>query len=133
VHIYDKPERQTFNLTLPAAQKTRTIDGVVLWPDGKPVVNAQIVLVDKRWPWQVPHIAAQTDDSGRFTTEGLDGATYRVHALVFTDRDRFAEPVTLEPGSDRAHLRLVLTRTENTFLEPGGKALQDWRLGRGLR
>jgi hypothetical protein len=30
-------------------------------------------------------------------------------------------------------LRLMLTRTENTFLELGGEALQDWRLGRGLR
>jgi 5-hydroxyisourate hydrolase-like protein (transthyretin family) len=133
VHIYDKPQRQTFNLTLPDAQKTRIIEGVVLWPDGKPAVDAQIMFVDEGWAWRAPHRAARTDDSGRFTTEGLDGATYRVHALGFTDRGRFAEPVTIVPGSDRVQLRLMLTRTENTFLELGGEALQDWRLGRGLR
>jgi hypothetical protein len=133
VHIYDKPDRQTFNLTLPESQKTRTIEGVLVWPDGKPAVGADIMLVDKRWPWQVPLVSASTDNSGGFTTEGLDGAAYRVHAVVFAEGERFAEPVTVEPGSEPAKLRLILTRTGHAFSDPVGDAVEDWRLGRGLR
>jgi hypothetical protein len=134
VHIYDKPERQTFNLTLPDAQRTRVIEGVVVWPDGKPAVDAQIMVVEEGWGWQVPRAAGSTDNSGRFATEGLDGVSYRANALLSTNGERFAKAVTIEPGPDRAQLRLVLTLAMgHTLTEPGGKSLEHWRLGPGLR
>lgn len=33
VHVADRPERQSFHLTLPIRQQPRLIEGVVVWPD----------------------------------------------------------------------------------------------------
>jgi 5-hydroxyisourate hydrolase-like protein (transthyretin family) len=91
VHIYDKPERQRFDLTLPHAQKRRVIAGVVIWPDGRPAADVQIMLEDPRWPWQVSNVSATTDSAGRFAVAALDGTKYRIHAVTFTEGGRSAE------------------------------------------
>jgi hypothetical protein len=92
------------------------------------------MVVEEGWGWQVPRAAGSTDNSGRFATEGLDGVSYRANALLSTNGERFAKAVTIEPGPDRAQLRLVLTLAMgHTLTEPGGKSLEHWRLGPGLR
>ena len=67
VHVSDKAEVLRFDLSLPAPQHERAIQGVVFWPDGRPAERVNIFLEDPRWPWQTNSVASTTDKQGRFT------------------------------------------------------------------
>ena len=133
VHVSDQPGRQSFELTLPARQNPRAIEGVVVWPNGKPATNAKVFLEDPRWPWQVFFVAASTHNAGRFTARPLDGTRYRIHAVSVSNDPSSAEPVPVEPGARPAKVALVLTRKGDTLAEHIGKGLDAWRKGLGLR
>lgn len=133
IHVADRPERQSFEMTVPARQKPRLIEGLVLWPDGRAVANAQVFLEDPRWPWQVSTVAVNTDSAGRFAAKALDGTKYRVQAVAVANGSYSAEPVAVEPGESAARVTLVLTRKGYSPAEQVGKGLDAWRSGRGLR
>jgi hypothetical protein len=133
VHIADRAGVQTIDLTLPPRQNARTIQGLVLWPDGVPASNVQITLEDPRWPWDISNVVAVTDSNGRFTASALDGTRYRAHAMVRRAAEAFTgDPVDVEPGSAPATVRLVLSRKGFLKAQDDG-ALKDWRNGQGLR
>jgi hypothetical protein len=132
VHVSDRPEKQAYDFALPPRQTPRMIEGKVIWPDGRPVANAQIFLEDPRWPWQVSTVVADTDDLGHFSVKGLDGTKYRIHAVRSANPSTTAEPVTVEPGTNQAKLTLVLTRKGYSPSEQVRKGLDAWRSGQGL-
>ena len=133
IHVSDTPERQTFDLSLPDPQKPRVIEGKVIWPDGSPALNAPISLQDFRWRWQAARLRATTDNDGHFEVEGLEGTGYHVNAAAFVGGIiHSAEPVSVEPGSGPARVRLVLSRKGKMPFEAVDEALEQWRQGRGL-
>lgn len=133
VHVSDKPEKQSYDLTLPRKQNPRSIEGQVVAQDGTPAAGVQIFLEDPRWPWQVSIVAAITDAGGRFSITGLDATKYRVHAVRPVNPSTSAEPVTVESGTTPARITLVLTRKGHTPAEQVRRGLDEWRSGRGLR
>src|SRR5205807_1923672 len=102
LHVSDRPEVQRFDLTLPAKLHERAIQGAVFWPDGRPAEGVNIFLEDPRWAWQTFTVAATTDHRGHFTTHGLDGTRYRVHAVGVAGVLIPGEPVPIEPGANPA-------------------------------
>ena len=132
IHIIEKPERQTFDFAAPDPQKHRVIEGVVIWPDGRPASGAEIIREDPRWPSMVS-LAVTTDSAGQFKIEGFDGTSYRIHANMRVENYVSAEPVTIEPGSNTATVRLVLTRQGHSMAGSIDKAYENWRQGRGLQ
>jgi hypothetical protein len=135
VHVSDKAEILRFDVSLPAPQHERALQGVVFWPDGRPAESVNIFLEDPRWPWQTSSVASITDKQGRFTAHGLDGTRYRIHAATFVQGSGpiSAEPVAIEPGGNPLDLKMVLT--QRGYSPRGGidKGLDDWRKGLGLR
>jgi hypothetical protein len=134
LHVADRAEVLRFDLTLPAPQHERVIQGAVFWPDGRLAEGVRIYLEDPRWTWQTfSNLAATTDKQGRFTIHVLDGTRYRIHAAAFADGPVSAEPVGIEPGGNPLDLKLVLTRKGNPPRGGVDKGLVDWRKGLGLR
>ncbi len=117
VHLAATPGVQTFDLVLPEPQKDRIIEGVVVWPDGRPA-RAGLRLEDPRWPWQAVH--GGSDGDGHFLLHSFDGTRYRLHAVGGVSAATSfsavsAEPVDIQPGSVPLQLRLVLTRQGDSF------------------
>jgi hypothetical protein len=131
LHVSDKPETQRFDLTVPARQSERVIQGLVIWPDGHPAPGVNIFLEDPRWPWQVSSVAATTDSLGHFATHCLNATRYRIHAAFGGSTS--AEPVPIEPGASALDLKLVLARKGYSPRDNISKGLEDWRKGAGLR
>jgi Carboxypeptidase regulatory-like domain len=114
VHLEETPGVQTFDLILPQPQQDRIIEGVVLWPDGRPA-RARLPLEDPRWPGLASF--GSTDADGHFLLHSFDGTLYRLHAVggessisAFS-----AEPVEIPPGNAPLKLRLILTRSGDSF------------------
>ena len=114
VHLPETPGVQTFDLILPEPQKDRVIEGVVLWPDGRPA-RARLPLEDPRWPgWST---FGSSDASGHFLLHSFDGTLYRLHAVGGESSISAisAEPVEIQPGSAPLKVRLILTRPGDSF------------------
>lgn len=93
-------------LRLPPRLVERTVQGVVVWPDGTPAAGAEVHLTDHRHPGWIANGAAKTDAAGRFTLKGFDGITYWVLADAFKSPDApYAErqPMHAEPPSVTLH------------------------------
>jgi hypothetical protein len=114
VHLPETPGVQTFDLILPEPQKDRTIEGVVLWPDGRPA-RTRLPLEDPRWPSQATF--GSSDGDGHFLLHGFDGTRYRLHAVGGESSVTAvsAEPVEIQPGGAPLKLRLILTRPGDSF------------------
>jgi len=130
------PGSRTYDFMIPAAQKQRSIEGVVYWPDGRPAERVNIMLEDVRWPWQTSVVSAATDQNGHFEISVFDGTAYRVHAVTMarsTNESVSAEPIPLGPGTDLSKpLQLILVRKGHSAAELIGKGLERWRSGLGL-
>jgi hypothetical protein len=135
VHVSDRPGSQSFDLTLPAIQHERAIEGTVFRADGRPAEKVSIFLEDPRWPWQTSTVAAATDSQGHFRAYGLDGTRYRLHAAIFaTPKNPIsAEPAPIEPGGEAVNLKLILTRKGYSPMDLVRTGLDNWRKGLGLQ
>ena len=114
VHLPETPGVQTFDLILPEPQKDRIIEGVIVWPDGRPA-RARLTLEDPRWPGYASHGGSDTD--GHFLLHSFDGTLYRLHAVGGESSISAisAEPVEIQPNSVPSKLRLILTRPGDSF------------------
>jgi len=117
VHLPEAPGVQRFDLILPEPQKDRIIEGVVVWPDGRPA-RAGLTLEDPRWPGYASH--GGSDGDGHFLLHSFDGTLYRLHAVggvssISSFSSFSAEPVEIQPNSVPSKLRLALTRPGDSF------------------
>jgi Carboxypeptidase regulatory-like domain len=130
VYFAESPETQRFDLTLPDRQKDREIEGIVLWPDGRPAVDARLSVLDPRWLWQAAVAQVSADATGRFRLHVFDGTKYRLHAVAFggsPNQTISAEPVDIQPGDDPLSLRLALTRPGDSLYEDQRKGVEQFR------
>jgi hypothetical protein len=114
VHLPETPGVQTFDFILPEPQKDRIIEGVVVWPDGRPA-RASLRLEDPRWPGYASF--GSSDGDGHFLLHSFDGTLYRLHAVggESSVSAASAEPVDIQPYSAPLKLRLILTRPGDSF------------------
>lgn len=66
------------DLRLPPRLKERLIEGVVRWPDGRPVEGAVLTQVYTERSWL--EVRGHTDAAGRFSLKGYEGYSYVLHA-----------------------------------------------------
>ncbi|MCI0488830.1 MAG: carboxypeptidase-like regulatory domain-containing protein [Blastocatellia bacterium] len=69
---------------LPSPLIARTIQGQVVWPDGRPAVKAEVRLEDLE-SGRSAHWPAKTGTDGRFTFSGFEGVTYKMVATIPAD------------------------------------------------
>ncbi|MBL8206761.1 MAG: hypothetical protein JNM09_21190 [Blastocatellia bacterium] len=103
---------------LPPKLRKHTIRGVIIWPDGRPVANAEVYLQDETRPdWSVNGFQ-QTDAQGRFTLTGYIGFNYEIlaeaekypNAPEGKKQEMEAEPFKIKLTNDVAGIKIVLTK-----------------------
>ena len=119
VEVKQGDELTGYDLRLSAGGIERAIEGVVVWPNGKPAVRATVSLVNGTKPYY--HIGQGVVDSqGHFVLRGIEGCTYKVYAWTYggrisstsneTEETRHAEPPTLTiTSTPPPQLKLVLS------------------------
>ncbi|MFY9558460.1 MAG: hypothetical protein WAV20_02240 [Blastocatellia bacterium] len=98
--VSEGQEIETADFPLPPRLQERTIQGIVVWPDGKPAVGALVGLEFTERFWIEQYTAV--DNQGRFSLKCFEGYRYRVHANYQDDKT-----------SAHADSQEVLVMTEN--------------------
>ncbi len=107
--------RENVDFHLPRRQRGKSLEGVVVWPDGRGGNGVLIFLEDPRWPWQTYVVAATADAQGKFRVQLFDGTKYRVHAVINArsrDETTSAEPLAIDAAAVTEPVRLVLIRSD---------------------
>lgn len=103
---------------LPPKLHKQEVRGVVIWPDGRPVANAEVYLQDETRPgWSVNGFQ-KTDAQGRFTLIGYVGFNYEIiaeaekypNAPEGKKQEMRAEPYKIKLTNDVAGIKIVLTK-----------------------
>ena len=109
-----------YKITISHRLAERTIEGTVLWPDGRPAAKADVYLSASIQPGSGAPKAVYTDDQGRFKVTGYEGIAYYVVASSAPNRDEppvlkwfYAKPPLVElKGENVTGLELTLTWDE---------------------
>jgi len=114
-----------YDLRLPPKLIERLIKGVVLWPDGRPAVGANVYLEEVGTG---PSLSGgvEVDQEGHFSLKGYDGVEYAVFAYTELNgdgkrmfRQMHAEPVEVVATEKPEPVQLVIT-------SPGGTCIHYW-------
>ncbi len=100
------------DFVMPPRLESRTIEGEVVWPDGRSVVGASILLMITEYPFSFANGGGGTSDSiGKFSIPAFDGLSYWVNATTNLENGRqmHAEPVDLPSNGDVRNVKLVVT------------------------
>jgi hypothetical protein len=100
------------DFVLPPKLELRTVEGIVVWPDGKPVPKARVGTMITEYPYSFAWGAScATDDAGRFSCKLFDGLSYWINAVVNMPEGKqmHAEPVDLPKNGGVKELKLVVT------------------------
>lgn len=107
---------ENIDFLMPPPLAPRTIEGVVVWPDGRPVVGAGVSLMITEYPFSFAWGGrAETDINGHFSVNALDGLSYWINAVVNSPQGKqmHAEPVDIQRNGVVRDVKLVVT-------SPGG-------------
>lgn len=102
----------------------RTIRGVLLWPDGRPVSRAQILLKDAadiEKDYRI-YATAEVDEKGQFSIKGFEGVECWLHAWTM-EGIRFlrAEPVKIQVDNGIQSVRLTIKEQDSRTQEKQSK------------
>jgi hypothetical protein len=99
------------DFVMPPQLTSRTIEGIVVWPDGRPVPNAGIGTMISDYPYGLSYGVAVTNDAGRFSCKLFAGLSYWINAVVGLPggKQMHAEPVDVAGNGDVKDLKLVVT------------------------
>lgn len=114
-----------FVFKLPQKLTQRIVQGVVVWPNGKPAAKASIHIESEERPGWCVNGCNDADEQGRFTLIGYEGFKYFIHASAYINpeadyKDRkslYAVPVPVELKEDASVLKIVLTLDEKAYEE----------------
>jgi hypothetical protein len=98
------------DFVMPPQLTSRTIEGVVVWPDGRPVPNAGIITMISDYSYGIAYGLAATEEAGRFSAKLFNGLSYWVNALVNLPggKQMHAEPLDVPRSGDIKDLKLVV-------------------------
>lgn len=114
IKISEGQTLEGYNIQLPQKLKPRSIEGVVVWPDGRPVPQANICFEEVEFADEsiCRGVVMHDEDDGRFSFTGFEGLRYLVRAHVnvgATASQRHAEPVEVPAKGSITDVRLVIT------------------------
>lgn len=129
VRVQESGDETGKDIKLPAGYAVRQIEGVLVWPDGRPVARGWVLLAGKENPGEGDEGYDYTPagDDGRFSAQGFAGAEYWVHATVGTFGLKFssgknlwdsgvrelkARPLRVIPGETNEPQRIVIPLPE---------------------
>ncbi len=125
IDFLGKPDTGTYNFTLPNQQNERTIEGIALTAEGRPVPRAVVSVFDSFEAFVASDIA---DNNGRFRLRVFAEVLYRLHAVWSgdtPDKTVSAVPTDIQPGSRPLSLQLILTQPGNSLFEGARKGPTD--------
>lgn len=89
--------------------KPRTVTGIVVFPDGRPVSRALISYRDTAYASPYSYYGMEADDQGRFTIPAVEGMSYMVKAYINADGgQKHAEAIEVPPDGEVRDIRLVI-------------------------
>lgn len=99
------------DFVMPPRLESRTIEGIVVWPDGRPFAGAWVTMMIAEYPFSFAQGGSgTTDDAGRFSIKGFNGLSYWINAVVNLRQGQMhAEPVDLPAHGDVKDVKLVIT------------------------
>jgi hypothetical protein len=102
-----------YDIQLPQKLKTRKIEGIVVWPDGRPASGAGICFEEVEYAeGSLCFGDANVGDDGRFSSTRPEGLRYLVRAHINVgggNGQRHAEPVETPAKGDVSDIKLVIT------------------------
>jgi hypothetical protein len=119
VEIKQGEELNDYDIRLLPGGAERSIEGIVVWPNGKPAVRGVVALMNGSGPsYLIEQKAANSE--GRFILKGMEGCQYRIYAFTYGGRIsatsnemeemRHAEPIIINlTNQPQPPFRLVLT------------------------
>lgn len=114
-----------YDLQLPEKLRSRMIEGVVIWPDGRGVSDARMCVEEVEFAEgsSCTGEGLKVEEDGHFSFAGLEGLRYLLRAHVSSGSgQRHAEPVEVPAKGNIGGIKLVLT-------EPNGSCAkcENWR------
>jgi putative lipoic acid-binding regulatory protein len=82
VNVSDWEYRDDLKLELKRTLISKTIPVKVVWPDGKPVMDANVCLMQQNAPTGMVGRESHTNSEGRFDLIGFEGMDYEVQANI---------------------------------------------------
>jgi hypothetical protein len=99
------------DLHRPLRLAERMIEGIAVWPDGRPFVrNCGISLVNPRNGYREGNCVS-TDDEGRFRLKAIEGQTYNLAATLRDPKSVAlisSKPLVVKVGKDNSPVKLVV-------------------------
>jgi hypothetical protein len=77
-------QRAGISFRLPPSLTARMVQGVVVWPDGRPAVNAEVSLTDVK-SGRLAGWHTRTDRNGQFQLSAFDRVQYKISATIPAD------------------------------------------------
>ena len=126
ISVADRQHIRNLVMRLPEPLVSRTISVKVLWPDGKPVADANVWLSQLDDPTAVVGTAvSHTRDDGTFDLVGLEGIDYILHADKYTGLAQVSCAQTmLIRGADSVLRRIELSLTRKDYKTCSGLDLE---------
>ena len=108
---------ENIDFIMPEPLSSRTITGVVVWPDGRPVAGAGISLMITEYSYRFAQgQGGIADSNGRFSVNALEGLSYLISALVALPQGKqmHAEPFDIPRNGNVNDVKLVVTSPMGT-------------------
>lgn len=97
-----------YDIRLPDSLRLRTLEGVVLGPDGTPRANASVQFRNVQ-TGDRDDDSTRADRDGKFSIQGIEGQTYELGALVFGEEGvSNSTPIRVKFGPTNAPVQLII-------------------------
>jgi hypothetical protein len=124
IAVGDGTKLNDYDLKLPPALVARTIEGVVVWPDGSPAIRGSVALYDARYPQLSSVFVSYANEQGEFSLKCYDGRDYLVRASITLDdgKQMHAEPIEVKASELVEAIKIIIT-------EPNGSCerCRSWK------
>jgi hypothetical protein len=82
---------ENYNINIPSQATTYTIQGMLLYADGRPVIKGAVQFkADRVEAGTIGEARTQTDAQGRFSLNILQGLEGRLYGFIYPDQDEYA-------------------------------------------
>jgi len=110
VSVREGESLQRLVLQMPLPLTPRTVEGIVVWQDGRPATGASVYLNLIEEGEMTAFSSAQVDEQGRFTLKVFEGMQYKVSASRQGSAGKYLQSdwVELPMNFSREPIRLVL-------------------------
>jgi len=110
VSVKEGESLQKLVLQMPPPLTPRTVEGIVVWSDGRPATGASVYLNLIEEGEMTGFSSAQVDEHGRFTLKLYEGMQYKVSASIQTSARKNVQSdwIELPINSSKEPIKLVL-------------------------